>query len=397
MHFIGRQPILDRNLMLYGHELLFRSGPSNHFSGDLDDATRSVIDSWLLLMPFASPGTIFINCTRETLVSGITSLLPPACTVLEILDDIPADEEVLTKCRSMRAAGYRFAMHDFTGREFYLPFLEIADFIKVDFTKVTAATRKSIYCIAASADITVIAEKIETESDVELAWSEGCELFQGYFFCKPVMTRPRVVPHNQLIYMRLLAELTREPANLQDVEGLTMSEPSICYRLLRLVNSSLYALPTPVESIRGALMLIGDDEFRKLITIALVNLGTTTKSKVAVRIALERAKFCEMLSLTLREAPSTLYLLGMLSLMDVVLDMPMSQVVEQLPLHQKIKEALLGKRSSLSVALELVRARESGGWFETTNIQEKIGLPGSEASRFYTVAIQWADTVCSIV
>ena len=397
IHFVGRQPILDRDLKLYGHELLFRSGPANQFSGNLDDATKSVIDNSLFLMPQDSNQTTFINCTRDTLVSGIVTLLPPASTVLEIPYDIDADPEIMDCCRLLKEAGYRFAMHDFIGNEAVLPFLEVVEFIKIDFITSTAENRQMIYSVATRANITIIAEKIETEPDVELAWSEGCELFQGYFFCKPIMTRPRVVPQNQLVYMRLLAELTREPANLREIESLTMSEPSICYRLLRLVNSALYALPAPVESIRSAVMMIGDDEFRKLVTIALANLAATAKSKAAIRVALERAKFCELLAPGLKESSSTLYLLGMLSLMDVVLNMPMKQVVGQLPIHERIKAALLGERSSLSIALDLVRAREKGGWLETTSIQEQIGLAGSVASRFYSDAIQWADTVCSIV
>jgi EAL and modified HD-GYP domain-containing signal transduction protein len=397
LHFIGRQPILNRALDLYGHELLFRSGAVNEFSGDPEIATKSVIDNALFLLPPDNGQVNFINCTRETLLSGVVTLLPPESTVLEILETVEADTEILNCCRSLKESGYRFAMDDFSEKETSLPFLEIAEFIKIDFMASNAATRKQIYAIASRTNITIIAEKIETEADVELAWSEGCTLFQGYFFCKPIMTRPRVIPQNQLVYIRLLAELTREPANLREIESLTMSDPSICYRLLRLANSALYALPSSVESIRSAVMMIGDDEFRKLVTIALANVAATSHSRAATRVALERAKFCETLSAVLRESASTLYLLGMLSLMDVILNMPMRQVVNLLPLHQRIKSALLGERSPLTVALDLVRAREAGGWIETTSIQESIGLSGSVASRLYSDAIQWADAVCRIV
>jgi EAL and modified HD-GYP domain-containing signal transduction protein len=396
-HFVGRQPILDRDFNLYGHELFFRPGTANEFSGDPETASKSVIDNSLFLMPSESTHITFINCTRETLVSGVVTLLPPETTVLEILENIDADPEIMHCCRALRDSGYRFALDDFVVTETTLPFLEISEFIKIDFRATTTEDRQKIYSIASRAAITLIAEKVETEPDVELAWSEGCTLFQGYFFCKPIMISPRVIPQNELVYMRLLAELTREPANLREIESLTMSEPSICYRLLRLVNSVLYALPAPVESIRGAVMMIGDDEFRKLVTIALTNLAATSRSRAAIRVALERAKFCELLAPGLRESGSTLYLLGMLSLMDVVLNMPMRQVVDTLPVHPKIKSALLGGRNSLSVALDLVRAREAGGWLETTSIQEKIGLPGSIASKLYSNALQWADKVCSIV
>lgn len=396
VRFVGRQPILDRNLNIYGHELLYRSGAVNAFSGDPEVATKCVIDDSLLLTSGESNEVTFINCTRESLVSGIVTLLPPERTVLEILENIEADDELLNCCRSLRKSGYRFAMDDFSASESNIPFLEVAEFIKIDFMASDAAARKKTYSIASKSDIKIIAEKIETEPEVEIAWAEGCRLFQGYFFCRPIMTAPRFVPQNQLIYMRLLAELTREPADVREIESLTMSDPSICYRLLRLVNSALYSLPSPLESIRSAVMMIGDDEFRKLVTVALANAASTSRSQAAIRVALERAKFCESLAPVLNESASTLYLLGMLSLMDVILTMPMRQVLDLLPLHHKIKGALIGERSPLTIALDLVRAREAGGWIETTSIQESIGLPGVIASNLYSSAIQWADTVCRI-
>ncbi len=396
IRFVGRQPILDANLNLYGHELLFRSGAANEFSGDRELATRSIIDDSLFLIPPGSTDISFINCTRESLMSGLVTLLPPENTVLEILEDIEPDAELLECCRSLRADGYRFAMDDFSVDESKLPFLEIAEFIKIDFQLSDAAARKMIYSVAAKTNITLIAEKVETEKDVETAWAEGCTFFQGHFFCRPIMVAPRSIPQNHLVYIRLLAELTREPANLDEIEQLTMSEPSICYRLLRLVNSALYALPTPVESIRNAVMMVGDDEFRKLVTVALTNVASSSKAKAATRVALERAKFCELLAPVLKESSSMLYLLGMLSLMDVILNMPMRQVVELLPLHPRIKAALVGERSSLRVAIDLVHAREKGGWIETTSIQESIGLAGVVAARLHAEAIQWADKVSEI-
>lgn len=394
--FIGRQPILDSTLSLFGHELLFRQSAANEFSGDPEMATRSVIDDSLLLIPDDDCEMTFINCTRQALVSGVVTLLPPSNTILEILETVAPDDELMECCRALKNSGYRFAMDDFLLTETNLPFLEIADFIKLDYAASNPVTRQQTSAIGLRAGITLIAEKVETEADVELAWSEGCTLFQGYFFCRPTMVIPRVIPQNQLTYMRLLAELTREPANLREVEQLTMSEPSICYRLLRLVNSALYVLPSPVASIRSAVMMIGDDEFRKLVTVALANVASTSRSKAAIRVALERAKFCELLAPVLKDSASTLYLVGMMSLMDVILSMPMRQVLDLLPLSGKMKAALVGEPNTLKMALDLVRAREAGGWIETTSIQERLGLPGSLASRMYSDAIVWARAVANV-
>jgi EAL and modified HD-GYP domain-containing signal transduction protein len=390
---VGRQPILDASLNLHGHELLYRSGAANEFSGEAEHATRSVIDDSLLLASPAGDEKLFFNCTRKSLVSGIVTLLPPESTVLEILENVDPDDELLEACRALKALGYSFALDDFVADRSKAAFLEFADYIKIDFMASDFAARQSIHALVAGAPIKFIAEKVETEADVEQAWKEGCTFFQGYFFCKPVMIAPRIIPQNQMVYMRLLAELSREPADIAEIEHLIKAEPSICYRLLRLVNSSLYALPSPISSIRHAIMLIGDDEFRKLVTVAFANIAGSSRSKAVTRVALTRAKFCEALAPVLNESASTLYLLGMLSLMDVILTMPMRQVIGLLPLHQTLKLALLGERTSLTIALDLVRARESGGWLETTSIQESLNLRGDIASRLYSDAVKWADTV----
>lgn len=391
--FIGRQPILNTELKLYGHELLYRSGAGNFFSGDEEHATQSVIDDWLLLMPEGNNEVSFVNCTRQSLLSGIVTLLPPSNTVLEILENVGHDAELLSCCVELKKAGYRFALDDFSPDAATQPFIAIADYIKVDFMAADAAVRRTIYATAAGYKIKFVAEKVETEADLRTALAEGCELFQGYFFCKPQMVATRVIPHNQLVYLRLLGALTRTPANLSEIETLVMSEASVCYRLLRLVNSALYALPSPITSIRGALMMVGDDEFRKVVTVALANVAATSPSQAVIQLALERAKFCELLAPLMNEPAPMLYLLGMLSLIDVILGMPMKQIMDLLPLDPRMKAACLGEQSSLTIALELVRCHESGDWTTCHDLQETLGLAEPTGSKIYVQAVQWANTV----
>ena len=204
----------------------FAQGTTNSFSGHAESASRDVIDHCLLLIPNSGSEVSFINCTRNDLISGIVTLLPPLSTVLEILENVDPDPELMEACRALRKKGFRFALDDFSPEQSKLPFLEIADFIKIDFLASDAAKRRDIYAMVAGTRITLLAEKVETEADVQRAKSEGCKLFQGYFFSKPVILTTRVVPQNHLTYLRLLAALTRAPSDLSQIEALVMSEPS---------------------------------------------------------------------------------------------------------------------------------------------------------------------------
>jgi EAL and modified HD-GYP domain-containing signal transduction protein len=138
-------------------------------------------------------------------------------------------------------------------------------------------------------------------------------------------------------------------------------------------------------------MLVGDDEFRKMVTVAVAGLAASTHSEAALHLALERARFCELLAPSMNESASRLYLLGMLSVIDVILGMPMKQILNALPLDHEMKAALLGGRSSLSVALAFARCHESGDLHEHGEIQRALGITNEAASRIYLDALQWAD------
>lgn len=391
--YLGKQPILDRKHSLYGHELLFRAGPVNAFSGDPEEATRQVIDNYLFLMAQADLGIAFVNCTRHALVSGVVTLLPPQDTVLEILENIDGTPDVVESCAALKQSGYRFALDDFTPSEAKLPLLQFADYIKVDFQSTSRNTRREIYALAKRCGSKLIAEKVETANEVEVATSEGCELFQGYFFSKPIIAKHRVIPQNHVTYLQLLVALDRPSIDIDELENIVKSETSLCYRLLRLVNSALYSLPSPVSSIRTALLLVGENGVRKLVTLALAGVFAAGSSRTLVALALERAKFCELLSPTLGHRGSKLYLLGMLSLMDAILQVPMAQIVQSLPLDAEMKDALLGDGSTMSMALDFIRCYEAGDWDACEKIRRALGLSESHASVIYIESVRWSEKI----
>ena len=170
-----------------------------------------------------------------------------------------------------------------------------------------------------------------------------------------------------------------------------MSEPTLCYRLLRLVNSALYGLRTPVSTVRAALMVVGDDEVRKLVTVGMAGVFETGHAKSLVTVALERARFCELLAPLLDEPAGKLYLLGMLSMIDALLQKPMTQIMDLLPIAMDMKTVLLGRQNSLSVVLNLIRCYESGDWHGCEDVREALGLSETKALTIYTQSVHWAE------
>jgi EAL and modified HD-GYP domain-containing signal transduction protein len=260
-HYVGRQPILDAQQCVFGYELLSRSGPENCFSGDSDEATRQMIDNALVfgMDTLAPNGKAFLKCTRESLVQRLVTTLPPARTVLEIPNTIGVDEEMADACADLQRMGYSLSLSDFqlgTTAERLLP---LAEFVKLDWLAldIPASHRGDLergYSHLAGLKLKWIAEKVETQEQFERALSVGFTYFQGYFFAYPTILTRREIPPSQMLYVQLMSEISRSPYDERAVERLVMAEASLCFRLLRLVNSPALAIRGQITSIRQALL-----------------------------------------------------------------------------------------------------------------------------------------------
>ncbi len=267
-HFV-LQPIHDLSRTIVGYEALYRSGWTNEFDGDSDAATRIMIDNWLLFgfENLTDGHPTCLNCTREALVSGLLTLLP-RWAVFEILEFVEPDDEVLKACRTLKNMGYRFSLDDFVASDKMEGFLELADFIKIDFRLTSAKERAKLMPRLKRTGAKLIAEKIETEEEFRLATREGFHLFQGFYFRERTsfaMTRDSL---NKTNCMRILEMLNRAGFAINKLADLIDSEPGVACRLLRRANW-IAGPGSPVNTLRDALKLVGKKEFRKLITLAM--------------------------------------------------------------------------------------------------------------------------------
>lgn len=388
--YLGRQPIVDEKSRLYGYELLFRAGTENRFSGDPDRATEEVVDHWLMLMPEPDNAVAFVNCTRSALLDGLVSVLQPAQTVLEIPENVGPEPAVLEACRALRKQGYRIALDGFFPNPARSVFLDFADFVKIDFQSSPPTMRHDIYKMLSGSWALRIAEKIETEEEMRTARSEGCMLFQGYFFSRPVLVSSPSIPQNRLVYLRLLAALQEVPADLREVESLVLSDATLCYRVLRLSNSAMQGHASVITSVREALLMVGDDAVRRMVTVALAGVLGGHRPPALVSMALARARFCELLAPSLSLEASQLYLLGMLSLLDALLETPMPRILQTLPLGCEMKAALLGEGGPFGPALEMIRALEACDWQRCEPLRERASLSESQIAAMYVTSLQWA-------
>jgi len=362
--FIALQPIFDRDEHVYGYEFLFRSS-SEACTADADrnSASTSTIDLSLLLGAQSLTGgdRAFVNCTREVLLNGAATLLPKDQVVLEVLEGIDSDDEVVSALIKLRGAGYVIALDDLVSFSDRAALVELADIVKVDVLACTPEDQRKIAQRTLSQGALPLAEKVETRAQYDSVRELGFELFQGYYFCKPSTISTRDIPCIQLNYLHLLRIVTQPKFDLFKVEEAIRREPALCYRLLRYLNSAAFGL-FPISSIRYALTLLGQDEIRKWISVvAAVGMAGPREAEL-IRLALMRARFCELMHQQANASASDLFLVGLFSLFDAILDRPISFVIEQVPIPSRCKTALSGGTNSLGETLALAIVCERGEW-----------------------------------
>jgi c-di-GMP-related signal transduction protein len=397
LRYVARQPILDREENVFGYELLFRDGVANAFTGDCDEASRATLDRSLVmgLDVLCDGRRAFINCTRDTLIKGLVTLLPSASTVVEVLETVPADPDVMTACQSLKASGYAIALDDFVTDDTREALTEIADIIKVDMKLTTEEQRADILKRYGPLRHRWLAEKIETREDFVQARDQGFVYFQGFFFRRPEKLNTHELPGNSLNYLRMLQEVSRPELDVPSLERLIKSEASVCYRLLRYLNSAVFGLKNEIRSVRHALSMLGEREVRRWVRLVAAVGAGHEKTTDLVLSALVRARFGELLQPLVPHGDSDLFLLGLMSLIDSMLEMPMADVLDHVPLDHETKLVLLGKPSGLRPIYQLMLAHESGEWEAAEQLSAKLQLDSEEVAGFYWRAQQWAREVSS--
>jgi c-di-GMP-related signal transduction protein len=394
--FVARQPILTKDEKVFGYELLFRDGVENFFcSADPEAASRSTLDTSMLmgLDVLCDGRRAFINCTREMLLKDYVTLVPSNQTVVEILETVPPDDLVMAACQRLKEAGYMIALDDFAIDDPRAPLTEVADIIKVDLKRTTPAECAAMIKRYGPWRCRMLAEKVETREEFVAASKAGFVYFQGYFFRRPEVLATHEVPANRINYVRMLQTVSKPELDPREIEDAIKSEASLCYRLLRYLNSAVFGFANEIHSVRHALAMLGEREVRRWVRLVVTLAAGQGKSSELVLSALVRARFCELLSPKIQHGESDLFLLGLLSMMDAILEIPMPEVLDRVPIDQETKALLLGGTGRLRPLYQLMLARESGDWQNTAELSKSLHLSDGEVAEAYWSAMQWARQV----
>jgi EAL and modified HD-GYP domain-containing signal transduction protein len=390
---VARQPVYDAGMAVSAYELLYRESTSalKAMVTDSRRATLRVIANAALeigLDRLAGGLPVHINFPLE-LLGDSEQLLPvqPDRVVIQVFDDIPATPDVLEALRKLRARGHGIAVGDFSSRESDHALLAVADIVKVALSREQGAGLGRMVQELKGRGLKLIAEEVETVEQFEHCMELGFDGFQGDFLHHPETFRAVRVPSSKMGVLRLLTELSKPDASIEEVEQLVSQDMSMSYRVLRCINSSFFNLPRKVDSIRQAIVILGLDPLRQLCSLVALQ-GFDDRPPNLIVVAMARARMCEQLGKLIGSADSgPFFITGLFSMLNVLTGVPIKKLVDDLPLAPAIVSALVADEGELGAALHCVRAYERGRWREVNF----CGLPQNVIRAAYVDAVFWAE------
>jgi EAL and modified HD-GYP domain-containing signal transduction protein len=395
--FVARQPIFNRHKKLFAYELLFRNGMTNIFPEvDGNQASCNLLSNAFLnigIEELTGRRLAFVNFTQDLLVRQIPSLFPRDAIMVEVLEDVRPDPDLIAACRQLTAQGYQLALDDYVYDQGLDDLLRMAAIVKIDFRGTPADEIPALVDALAAFDVKLLAEKVETHEAFQAAREMGFAYFQGYFFSRPEILKGRDVAPGRLQLLQVIAEINRRACSVDKLEELVKTDVSLSYKLLRHINSAFFRRAREITSIKHAIVLLGLDETRKFVSMIATGALAEGKPNELIRTSIVRAKFCESIGAHFVPAAeaSELFLMGLFSLMDAILDCPMAAAIENLPLSATVRRALLTAHGPAGDLLRLVRSYESGRWEDCRTIGDACCFDAANLPAHYRQAVGWAQ------
>jgi EAL and modified HD-GYP domain-containing signal transduction protein len=401
--FVARQPIFNRQNEVFAYELLYRSDKAANVYDDAidpDQATmKTVINGFLEigLEKLTNGKKAFVNFTEKLILDDMPMLLPSDLLVVEILENIKPTGEVIAACRKLKEAHYRIALDDFIICEDNFKFLETADIVKVDFLSTDLDVIEAfVKYMNAPRDRRykpplLLAEKIENYTMYQKAVDMGFHYFQGYFFSKPVIVEGRTLNPMAVNKMKIVQLSMKPDLDFVELSDVIRQDVALSYRLLKLVNSAYFAFSSKVSNIKQALVILGSVEIKKWVALICLIEINPDKTVEITRMSLVRARFLELIApLAGMSAESeTLYLIGMFSMIDVIMESPMEDIMSQMHLDKEVAGPLISKSGGCYDLLRIIMHYERGDFEEAVDIASGMGIEERALVGTYVEAVQW--------
>lgn len=397
--YVARQPIFDRHDRLAGYELLYRNTASSTTAeGAAADTmcTDTVVHSFLDigLDELTDGHRAFVNCTRDFLLGGQVELLPAGKVVVEVLETVGNDEPVVAACRRLRNHGYDIALDDYVDDSGFDALLHTVRIVKLDVLNQSSERLAAVIHRLRPFGVTLLAERVETQSVYTECRRLGFDLFQGYYYSRPELVTRSEVEVGQVAVLRLLNLLRDPEASDADVEAGFRADPALTYKLLRIVNSAAVG-GRGIDSIGYGIRMVGRQMLYRWLALLMVSsmvTGNDVKDHLVYE-ALRRARMCELVAEASPQHRNTqaLFMTGLFSMMDVLFRMPMRDILSRVHVADEIREAVMQGTGPFAEPLLITDAYERGDWDRVDRLLPSLGLLPVQLPWLYTKSLAWVN------
>lgn len=395
--YAARQPILNKDKSLFAYELLFRESLKNIFPDINDDeATAKLIEGLqfnLGLETLTKDSVAFINFTHNSLLEGYPLLLPNDKIVVEVLETAKPSKQLLNACIDLTQKGYVIALDDYEHSKVWIHFFPYISIIKLDYSLTNETQFQEILAaIKPFPHIKLLAEKIETYDEYQHALQLGCEYFQGYFFSRPEVIKSISFTPGQMSVVSLMAELNKIDPNIKVIIAIFEQEVSLSYKLLRYVQSPIFKRQKDIETIKQAVVVLGNGELKRFISLLFTAQFADEKPKELCIMSIARGKFCELIVEyhILKGVQSSAFLVGLLSLIDALVDADIKDLMDKLPITDDIKEAIVNRKGDSASLLLLCEMFEKADWKKLEKHCASINIDLDKVGDLYQQSLIWA-------
>jgi len=401
--FLTRLPIFDPKNNLFGYELKFSKDlfqlQQAQTSSDRD-SSKIITESMFMigLDKLVTGKKAFIPFSRNLLLNKFAELLPKDIVGIQLSRELGGDIKVAQTCKELKTKGYTIVLDNFSFQPDYAHLTEFAKFVKVDITKTGEYIRKSVIKRLKPRGIKCIMTNVNTNKDFTSSVSLEFDYLQGNFFQKAAVISSREVSSTSFAHYEMLKEIHKTEIDLDNLEHIIKRDVALSYKLLRMINSASFGLKNEIKSIRQALAIMGTLEIKKWFSLILLSSMNEKKPGELIRTSLLRAKLMENIAplAGMKDKSSDLFLTGIFSLIDTLMDEPLTDILNGLPLANEIKNTLLKKESRYSGIYNLVLNYENGEWTTLSNMAKQMRLDENKLPEIYNNSVQWVDQIYHI-
>ncbi len=396
--FIGRQPIYNRNLGVYAYDMFFSDGNENNAGQNVNEdaaASQVILNTFMNMGLDNLVGTsmVCINISERLLLNADKLPLPPNQVILHIQPDININEDTLAALQRLKKAGFTLALEGFLDTSNFDELLKFIDIFNLDMHLYSKKENLSRLKKMKKLNIKVLAEKVETLDEYEEYMDLGFDYFQGYFLSEPRILKGKTLETNKLSIMQLLSTLHSNDSDASAIEDALTCDLTLSYKLLKLMNSAFFNLPSNVESIKRATVLLGRKKITSWATMLALS-SMNDQPTALINIAMVRAKTCELLAIKLGlENEDQFFTTGMFSALDILMQRPLDSLISPLPLTDEVKQAILHHKGRLGIALKCSLLLETSS---AAKLSVK-GITKAELSALYLEADRWAQQLTQVI